>query len=297
MTYPADFPRELMPDFAAARRLHRKHGTSYYFASRLFPPAARLATEALYGFFRVPDEIVDSSPLQSVDDALEVRRKLKAWRDEWVKAYETGHSDEPVLRVTAFVFHRYAIPFDYSLHFLGAMEMDLEKTRYENYAELEGYMYGSAAVVGLMMTHVIGFSDDRALHYAGQLGYAMQLTNFLRDIDEDYVQRQRVYMPQNELAQFGLSDEYIAQRRFSREFQEFVKYQAARAHLLYDDANIGINFLHPEGRLPVRVASALYRAILDKIEAQGWNVFAGRARTNLKEKLALALGAYKENRA
>jgi phytoene synthase len=102
-------------------------------------------------------------------------------------------------------------------------------------------------------------------------------------------------MPQDELANFGLSDEDIAERRFSRRFADFMEFQGQRAHGLYDEANYGISLLSPEGRLPVRVASSLYRAILDRLEAQSWNPFVGRARTNLAQKIALAFAAVKEN--
>ena len=300
MSYPKEFPPELASDFEAARHLHRKHGTSYYFASQMFPTEKRLATYALYGFFRVPDEIVDAGAPQTADEALEVQHELDLFQTRWEKAFTQGDSDDPILRVASFVFHRYSIPFDYSIHFLKAMHTDLEKTRYENYAALEEYMYGSAAVVGLMMTHVVGYGGQGTLEHAAQLGYAMQLTNFLRDIDEDYTLRGRVYMPQDELHRFGISDEDIEARRFSAGFQEFMQFQAGRAHALYDEANKGIPNLSLDGRLAVRVASALYRAILDKLQERDWNVFTGRARTSLPEKLALAAGAYagsyKENR-
>ena len=291
-----NIPRELLPDFEIARQLHRKHGTSYYFASQMFPRETRLATYALYAFFRVPDEIVDSAAPQCVEDALRVQKQLGEWEKSWRAAYESGTSDDAILRVTTWVFHRYEIPFHYSEAFLKAMRSDLEKTRYADYGELENYMYGSAAVVGLMMTHVIGFSDEKALQYAAQLGYAMQLTNFLRDIDEDYIERGRVYMPQDELTQFGVHDEDIATRNFSPHFKEFMQFQAARARELYEQADKGIPMLSTHGRLSVRVAGALYSAILGKLEEQNCNPFAGRARTNFPEKMALLLGAWKANR-
>ncbi len=291
-----NIPHELLPDFEIARQLHRKHGTSYYFASQLFPRETRLATYALYAFFRVPDEIVDAAAPQSAEDALNVQKQLNDWEISWRKAYESGTSDEPILRVASWVFHRYDIPFHYSEAFLAAMRSDLEKTRYANFGELQNYMYGSAAVVGLMMTHVIGFSYAKALLHAEQLGYAMQLTNFLRDIDEDFVQRGRVYMPQETLAQFGLCDEDIATRNFSPRFEEFMKIQAAQAREYYSESDKGVLMLSPHGRLSVRVAGALYSAILDKLEGQNWNPFRGRARTNFPEKMALLLGAWKANR-
>ncbi|MBV9865134.1 MAG: phytoene/squalene synthase family protein [Abitibacteriaceae bacterium] len=293
---PVKHPPELSAAFEVARRLHRKHGKSYYFATRLFPEDVRLATYALYGFFRVPDEIVDTSPLRDAEDAMQVKQQLNAWQSNWATAYQTGDSPDPILRVTSYVFHRYQIPYEYSEHFLAAMLTDLEKSSYRDYDGLQQYMFGSAAVVGMMMAYVIGFNDANALHYARTLGYAMQLTNFLRDMDEDYQMRRRVYMPQDELANYGLSNEDIAARRYSKKFEAFVIYQAARAHSLYEEANEGIALLQPQGRIAVRVASSLYRAILNKIEAQQWDVFRGRARTNFPEKIMLMAEALRTNR-
>jgi phytoene synthase len=288
-------PRELAAPFEAARRLRQKHGKSYYFATRLFPPETRRATHALYAFFRVPDEIVDGLPLRDEGEVSAARRKLCDWHKEWERSYRRGDSADPILRAASHTFHRYGIPYEYGEHFLAAMMTDLEKRTYRDYDELLGYMYGSAGVVGLMMAHVIGFEDASALDYAPKLGYAMQLTNFLRDIDEDYAVRGRVYMPQDELAAFGLSNDDIASRRFSARFEDFLAFQSARAHALYEEADRGIPLLRPEGRLAVRVASTLYRAILYKIEDRGWNVFVGRARTGLPEKILLTLGALRQN--
>lgn len=290
-------PAEYSADFEVARQLHKKHGKSYYFATQLFPAPTRLATYALYGFFRVPDEIVDNSTISDASEVAAVRKQLCDWRDEWQKAYSDGDHSEPILRVTSYIFHRYNIPFSYSEHFLEAMMTDLDKATYADYTELEKYMYGSAAVVGLMMTYVVGFSEFRALEYAAKLGYAMQLTNFLRDIDEDYTLRRRVYFPQDELAAYNLSTQDIAERRFDERFKHFVQFQSERCHQFYFEAENGIALLEPSGRLPVRVASSLYRAILDKIDAQGCNVFAGRARTSLPEKIFLTAQAVRRNHA
>ncbi|MGC4047154.1 MAG: phytoene/squalene synthase family protein [Armatimonas sp.] len=274
-------------DIEAARRLHKQHGTSYYFATRFFPQAQREATFALYAFFRVPDELVDN-PAPGTD----ARRSLENWRNAWRRAYRTGHADHPVLRVTAHVFHHYKIPYDYSEAFLAAMLRDLDDSTYATYADLESYMYGSAAVVGLMMTHIIGFSDPAALPLAEKLGYAMQLTNFLRDIDEDWQLRGRIYLPLDEMHNFGVSSNQILEQRYDANFASLMRFQIERAHRLYDEAAEGIPLLAPEGRRAVRVASTLYRGILDKLAAQNGNPFAGRARTNTLEKLILAARAW-----
>jgi len=292
-------PKELASDFEAARKLHQKHGKSYYFATRFFPRDTRMATWALYAFFRVPDEIVDTMPQETPAQIQYVKDEIHRFRDKWHQAYDKGTSDDPILRVTSYVFATYKVPFEYSNAFLDAMITDLEKTEYANYAELESYMYGSAACVGLMMSSVIGFVDESqretGLKHAAQLGYAMQLTNFLRDIEEDYVQRKRVYMPQDELSQFGLSTRSVAEKKFDNDFKRFVIWQSERAKKLYAEAAIGIPMLNDYGRFPVACASALYGAILMKLAQQNYNPFAGRAKTSAGEKLALAWKAKQGN--
>ena len=273
-----------------AKKINYRHGTSYFWATLLFPPQIRDAVHILYAFFRIPDEIVDSANASST---VIISNKLQEWFKKWQLAYDTHQSDEPVLYASSSIFHRYQIPFQYSVSFFQAMEQDLSQPRYQTYEDLEKYMYGSAAVVGLMLSHVIGFSDPSALVYATKLGYAMQLTNFLRDIDEDYVQRGRIYFPQAELTQFGLSDRDIELRHFSNQFKQFVQFQIARAGTLYQEAEPGIEMLAPQGRRAVRVASRLYAKILQKIEHQDCNIFQGRARTKISEKVVIMLTTLK----
>lgn len=276
-----------------ARSILRQHGKSYYFSTCLFPRELQEATWAVYAFVRLPDEIVDNSPQDTPDDLRRIRQQLLSFLDEWRQAYKTGQSEHPILRVTAETWHRYSIPYEYSEDFMRAMIQDTEKTDYATYAELEAYMYGSAAVIGLMMSHLVGFEGAHTLEHAKKLGYAMQLTNFLRDIDEDFQTRNRVYMPADEMAQFGLSRDDIAACRFSPQFREFMQFQAKRAHQLYEDANPGIAQLNKEGRFAVAMASTLYRAILGKLEQQDFNPFAKRASTSFPHKLVLMSQARK----
>ncbi len=269
-----------------AKHINYRYGTSYFWATLLFPPEIRDAVHILYAFFRIPDEIVDNATDSSV---VAISKKLQEWFQKWQQAYKTQASDETVLYASSVIFHRYQIPFEYSVVFFQAMEQDLRSTRYQTYVELEKYMYGSATVVGLMLSYVIGFSRPEALEYATKLGYAMQLTNFLRDIDEDFVQRARIYFPQSELTQFGVSDRDIERKHFTLHFKQFVQFQIARARSLYQEAELGIDMLAPKGRRAVRVASRLYAKILQKIEQQDCNIFQGRARTKTLEKAVIML--------
>lgn len=269
------------------RALHRMHGKSYYFATALFPKDLRDATYALYAFFRVPDNLVDAAHA----DVVQAEAALDAFQEGWQRAYQAKTSDDPVLHATQWVFHQYRIPFALSTDFLQAMRQDLHETRYATYEALRQYMWGSAAVVGHMMCYVIGMNDPRALPFAEKLGYAMQLTNFLRDIGEDVDDRGRIYLPADERAAFGVTDEVVQAHQMSPEFISFLQEQIARADRLYAEAEPGIALLHPRGRSAVRVASRLYQQILRKIEANQYRVFEGRVRTSFLEKCILALRA------
>lgn len=277
-------------DVSECRSIAKKFGKSYAFATAFFPKEKRNATYVLYAFFRIPDEIVDMEPNASVQAK---REKLHAWRSAWKSAYE-GTLGEirgdwlSVLRSTAAVFHAYAIPFAYSEAFLNAMEQDLTKETYATYQELEQYMYGSAAVVGLMMSYVIGFQKN-ALTHAEELGYAMQLTNFLRDVQEDSDERNRIYLPLENMHRFGVTEEEIRTHTWNSRMRALMEYEIARARTLYRNADAGIPLLAPRGRFAVRIASTLYEAILDKLEEQGANPFAGRARTTWLEKVVLLI--------
>ena len=240
---------------------------------------------ALYAFFRVPDEIVDRLGERSAQDA---QQELARWRDEWRAVRAGGPTTSPVLRLANRVFEVYAIPDAYAEAFFVSMDQDTYTFTYPTYPEAERYMYGSAAVVGRMMTHVLGYMDERAFAHADALGYAMQWTNFLRDIDEDWKERGRVYLPQDRMEAHGLCTADIAGRSFSPAFKDLMTEEIARADALYAQAEQGIKYLAQDGRLGVLVAARLYQAILRAMEAQNKNPFAGRARTSFLQKLAIA---------
>ncbi len=264
------------------KAITKRYGTSYYVATRFLPKAQRLATYSLYAYFRIPDEYVDN-PQVSPE---ETEKLLNQWQADWHKAYETKTSNHPVLLVTSKTFDEYKIPFRYGDEFLVAMKQDLWKERYDTYQDLQKYMYGSASVVGLMMSYVVGF-EDGALPYAEKLGEAMQMTNFLRDIHEDYHDRNRIYLPQEDLEKFGVSDDHIKNRVCDEKFVALMKYEIARTRKLYKEAEPGIDMLAKEGRFGVRMASRLYEAILDKIEQADYNVFESRVYTKKREKLKI----------
>ena len=268
-------------DHEVCRRLHRKHGTTYYFATSRFRPATRRRVHALYGFVRVPDEWVDNPAEDPVP-------KLRAYREDLLCALDGARAGHPALRAFGAVARECGMSPEEPLCFLDAMAMDLSVARYPSYAHLEEYMRGSAAAVGMMMCDVLGAGDDPTMRAAARaLGNAMQLTNFLRDVREDAA-RGRIYLPQDELAAHGVSEDEILSGVMSDRFKRLAEFQIARARALYAQADEGIPLLPPEARKAVRLARVLYARILDRVEERGCDVFGGRARTSKVEKIAVA---------
>lgn len=270
------------------RAITRHYGTSYYFATQFFPSEVRRGIYAIYSFARIPDEIVDD-PHQGTKE--ETLAKLDEFRQSWLTAMAVGGSDDAIMNAIVWAFKKFGIPVSDGEAFLKSMFLDEEKFTYETYSELEEYMYGSAAVIGLMVTRIVGYSSEEAFYHAKQLGYAFQVTNFLRDIRQDYEELGRVYMPLDELRKFGLSVEDIANRVYDDRFAAFMKFQIERNRNIYREALPGIPMLAWRGRLAVKVSYMLYKAILTEIERVDHNVYLGRVRTSLRQKLWLSAKA------
>ncbi len=270
------------------RLITRRYGTSFYFATQFFPKDVREGIYAVYAFARIPDEIVDDPNCR---DSRSHVVQLENWRAEWLTATRRGRSEDPVMHAIVTMFAKYGIPVEDGEAFLRSMMMDEERSTYETYGELEEYMYGSAGVIGLMVTRIVGYESDAAVEHAIKRGYAFQLTNFLRDIREDYEELGRVYMPQEELRRFGLANADIAARKRDERFVEFMKFQIERNREVYREALPGIPMLHWRGRLAVRISYGLYKAILGESERANYNGFAGRVRTTRQQKIYLSLKA------
>lgn len=271
-------------DFMACRRVLERFGTSYALGTRFLPADIRPDVWALYAFVRSPDEWVDN-PKTPIDPAA-MEQRLQDWMQTLRRSATGERVDDVVLRAFGDTVRRRAIPLCLCEEFLNAMAMDLRRSRYADWDDLCIYMRGSAAVVGEMMCWIMDSTQERSLYAAGQLGVAMQLTNFLRDIGEDY-ERGRIYIPQDMLMRHGLSDADIAARCVDARHKALMTELVARARSLYRAGNEGIRLLPTGCRRAIRVSSALYEAILRKIEQQGYDVYYQRARTSRMEKLRL----------
>jgi phytoene synthase len=280
----------LEADYALCRAIQRRHGKSYYFATLFFPPDIRRAVFALYGFVRVPDQWVDCP---DTADKAELAKRLDRYQAELMRALQGEPVDQPVLRAFAEVMRQYQIPIRYPLDFLQAMRMDLYRTRYETLDELQTYIWGSASVVGVMMCYIMRSTEAETLRLAAQMGTAMQMTNFLRDIGEDW-QRGRIYLPQAELRAFGITESHFAEGRVDKPFVEMMRFQIERCRRWYAEAERGIVQLPREAQFAVLLGSRLYARILDAIERLHYDVFRHRAHTSRGEKLRLAWRTYLE---
>jgi phytoene synthase len=266
---PAD-PMLLMHAYAHCAQLTAVHSRSFHLASGLLPPDKRRAVRALYAFCRITDDLVDNpNP--------EAQRDLEQWREQALSF--TPPADQLVALAWADTRRRYHIPPHYVEQLISGVARDFFQLRYQTFEELAAYAYGVASTVGLMSMHIVGFASQEAIPYAVKLGVALQLTNILRDIGEDW-QRGRLYLPQEELAAFGLAEEELEAERLSDNWRELMRFQIIRNRQLYQEALPGIGLLHPDGRFAIGAAAELYRAILDDIEANNYDVFHYRAHTS-----------------
>jgi phytoene synthase len=269
--------------FNYCREVTRVHSKSFYVSTMMLPEERRWATFAVYAFCRYADNIVDEPGGRSNED---VWRELEMLREGLSMAYKTGNSEHPVLLAFIEAAKRFGIPQHYPMELIHGVEMDLRKQRYETFADLYVFCYRVAAVVGLMMTHILGFRTHRAFVYAEKLGIAMQLTNILRDIHEDK-DRGRIYLPAAELREFGVSEADIVAERMNPEMRELMRFQVARARRYYEEAQPGIRMLRPESQFGIYSASRIYGGILRQIESRDYNPYTGRVYVSGKKKLQI----------
>jgi len=280
---------ELRASYEECKRLNSLHGKTYYLATLLLPAAKRPFVHALYGFARYADEIVDD--LASTLSAQEKAEVLRNWSSEVLQGLKTGQSSDLVGRALIDTVQRFDIPHQHFVDFLHSMEMDLTVTEYQTFDDLYEYVYGSAAVIGLQMVPILGGDTVNSLAAAKDLGVAFQLANFIRDIGED-LERGRVYLPLQELAEHGVTREMLEARKLTPEIISALKFQIARVRQLQKDAEPGIALLDKTSQPCIRAASELYCGIVDEVEKIGYDIFNKRAKTSTARRARVALAAY-----
>jgi len=271
-------------DLTLCRELTHRHARSFSAGIRFFPARVRSYTYALYGFVRLPDDIVDERGLSDVD----AHRELSAWIERWHACMaDGGRSDEPVFRAMAWVMRSCHVPRSCTDDFFAAMLSDTRTKTYRTYDDLRGYMHGSASIVGEMMCHLCGCADPDAVPFARRLGDAFQMTNFLRDVSADWHERGRLYLPLDELSAFGVSTDDIAAGRTTPEWKDLMRFEIERTRALYAAARPGISLLPADCRFGVALAADIYSAILDRIEEADYDVFTSRLSTSSWRKASI----------
>jgi phytoene synthase len=280
---------QLRASYSECKRLNSLHGKTYYLATLLLPASKRPFVHALYGFARYADEIVDD--LASTLTAQEKAEVLRAWSSEVLCGLETGKSSDLVGRALIDTVQRFDIPHQHFVDFLHSMEMDLTVTEYQTFDDLYEYVYGSAAVIGLQMVPILGGDTVNSLEAAKNLGVAFQLANFIRDVGED-LDRGRVYLPLQELAEHGVTRQMLEARKLTPEIVSALKFQIARVRQLQKAAEPGIALLDKTSQPCIRAASELYCGIVDEVEKIGYDIFNKRAKTSTARRARVALAAY-----
>jgi phytoene synthase len=284
----------VLASYAHCRTLNAAHGKTYYLATLLLPASRRPAVHALYGFARAADDIVDTGLDLTPEQRAE---RLETWfatalrpPAETGSEKSTAESEDPMPALHDTIA-RYDIPLHLFDSFLDSMRLDLTVTGYPTYADLEQYMYGSAAVIGLQMLPVLGHPGvpyHVVAPYARDLGVAFQLTNFIRDVGED-LRRGRVYLPQESLDLFDVTRQHLARGVVDAPIRRLLAHEIARTRELYATAEPGIRLLAPESQDCIRTAFTLYRGILDEIERCGYGVLTARVTVPRYRRAAVAL--------
>lgn len=273
----------LAQDYAACRTIMRGASKNYSFASRFLPEDKVIHVEALYAVMRIGDDLVD---VHHQGDA--ARAAIDDFQFQYWSAFEAGDSPNPVLRAYLDTARRFDIPADLLRPYFRAMIDDLTITRFPTFGDLIHYMEGSALPVGRVMAHILGTRTRRiadVYEQADALSIAMQLSNFWRDVGQDW-SIGRVYIPQEDLQRFGYSEDDLANCRINRDFIDLMEFEIARAEQYYQVARQGVGLL-ASGQWGVMSGLEIYRAILGSIRRNGYDVFTRRADTSKLHKLGL----------
>ncbi|MFB6210013.1 MAG: phytoene/squalene synthase family protein [Halobacteriales archaeon] len=267
---------------ATSKEIQKRTGTTFYFATRLLPDRVRRATYVLYAFFRIADEVVDGDQSLSADEQATELARLRA------EALGERKPEGEVMRAFRSIADRYDIADGDINAFVDAMATDIDTSRYPTYDDLQAYMDGSAGAVGLMMTSIMQPEDpERARPHARALGEAFQLTNFLRDVREDVLDRDRIYLPQTTLERYGVTDEQIERLEMDENFADVMRHELERTEGIYRDGVRGIKLLPSDCQFPVLLAAVLYAEYHRLIRAVDYDVLNNEPSLSLTRMTSL----------
>lgn len=260
-------------------------GSSFYYSFLFLPPERRRAITALYAFCREVDDTVDEATDGSV-----ARIKLAWWRTEVSKMYG-GAPTHPVMLALQPHIAAYKLEEKHLLAIVDGMEMDLDQSRYLDYPGLQRYCWHVAGVVGILSASIFGYTNPQTLAYAEKLGLAFQLTNIIRDVGDD-ARKGRIYLPVNELQQFGVTANDLLKLQHSEKFEALMRFQAERAQAVYDEALALLPKQDRRAQRPGLMMASIYRTLLDEIQRDGFHVLNQRISLTPLRKLWLAWKTY-----
>jgi phytoene synthase len=260
-------------------------GSSFYYSFLFLPPERRRAITALYAFCREVDDTVDECTDQSI-----ARIKLAWWRNEVSQAV-AGKPTHPVMQALQPHLAIYNLQEQHLQAIIDGMEMDLDQSRYLDYPAMRKYCWHVASVVGILSASIFGVTNPKTLEYAEKLGLAFQLTNIIRDVGED-ARKGRIYLPVNELQQFGVTAADLLNARHSDKFENLMRFQVERAKQVYDEAFALLPKEDRRAQRPGLMMAAIYRTLLDEIERDNFHVLTQRISLTPLRKLWLAWKTY-----
>ncbi len=258
-----------------------KSGSSFYYSFLFLPPPRRRAITALYAFCREVDDVVDE-----VADPAVARAKLAWWRQEVAKIY-AGAPAHPVAQALVPIVRDFALPEAHLQTVIDGMAMDLEQTRYLDFATLERYCHRVAGVVGLMSASIFGYTEPATLGYARDLGIAFQLTNICRDVGED-ARRGRIYLPQEDLTRFGVAPSSLLRADYSESFARLMAFEVDRAREWYARALAQLPAADRRAQRTGLIMAGIYQTLLAEIARDGYRVLDRRMSLTPLRKLYIA---------
>lgn len=261
--------------------------SNFLYSFSLLPKEEKAAINSLYAFCSYIDDIVDSTPSTSPEVIARKEKRLNWWEKEIEKLYNKEHKNILIAPLTD-LFDKFNIPKQYFITLIKGCRRDLYQNRYQSFNELKDYCYSVASVVGLMSIEIFGYKYDSTKQYAVNLGYALQLTNILRDVKHDK-DNGYIYLPNEDMEKFGYSEEDLMNEVYNENFIKLMEYQVQRAKKYYYEARTELMSEDKNSMLPAQVMDEIYFRLLEKIELNNYNVFKKKIKVSLVHKIMIAI--------
>ncbi len=269
-----------------SKQIAKESKSSFYYAFNLLPEEKRDAMNTVYAFCRKTDDIVDEG-----EEPEKVKyENLRKWRHEFEKALQ-GKSNYPLFNKLIVTIRRFNIPIDPFFDLIKGMEIDLQQQRFDSFSDLLDYCYKVASTVGLISIEIFGYKHESTRQFAIKLGYALQLTNILRDIKKD-AERGRIYLPREDLYRFNYSEEELFRSEYNENFVNLMKFETARAKEFFTEATRSLDYDDKPAMFAARAMQHIYFRLLKRIEENNFDVYSKNINVPKIEKVGIALGVW-----